>query len=280
VVHLDAKSALWTEHRARIEAHPSRRVFVVENPVPIFWATESQLVATKRMLQVALKHDFTLAHHISGSDWPVSTRAQMVADIESDGLGCAYAEILGASQSERMQGLWLSSKTWGRLPDPPRVRLIRVWVAANKRLVPRLAKSGIERSRPLGPWQKGWSWWSLPPAIAADACEFIEQMLHSGRLRATVCSDEHVIPTVLANRHAERIRPYRRFIEWHDNDSHPQTITVKNMPAISQSGAWFTRKCDMATDDFFLTTFPEFNPSKMAELQASLSTKNLGIVPL
>ena len=72
-----------------------------------------------------------------------------------------------------------------------------------------------------------------------------------GRLKGTVCADEHAVPTSLALRHAGRLQPNRRFIAFPPGQSSPRTLTAADLPAIRASGAWFIRKVDAAVDPFF-----------------------------
>ncbi len=110
VVHADAKSALWREHRARLANHPSGRVILVARPARVYWGHGSQLKATALLLREALKHRFDYAHFISGADWPVVSRSRIVADILADRKGRAYLTLVGAEQTERMMKWWVNAE--------------------------------------------------------------------------------------------------------------------------------------------------------------------------
>lgn len=260
VLHLDAKSDLWREERTRLERHASGRVIVVERPVSVFWGHSSQLEATRLMLDIACKHGFTLAHHISGVDWPIATRAEIIAALPPHGPLPAYATVIGPEQPERMDQFWFTDRLSRHVSHP---RLKANIARAHERLSMIAnrwqAQYGWDRSHPLGiPWQKGWSWWSLPYDVADDVRRELSALFRSGRLRLTACSDEHVVPTILTARHASRIADYRRFITWPTQSYHPHILTRDDLPAIRSSQCWFARKVDPATDDFYLDSFPPF----------------------
>jgi Core-2/I-Branching enzyme len=263
VLHLDAKSALWLSQRERFAHHKSGRVFIVERPVKVFWGHHSQLEATLRMLDVALANGFDLAHHISGSDWPVKTRAQIIADYDNERRP-AHIDIVGPAQQDRMQNWWFDG-----LPLAPTSRFLRVRGRLRRertqfslRASDLLRSVGIKRSEPYGsPWLKGWSWWSFPNDVVERVRSELRLTLDTGRLRLTKCPDEHVIPTIVAAHFADRLAPYRRYIEWSDNASNPNILTQRNLDAIVASDAWFARKLDASVDDFFLSAFPPFDRS-------------------
>jgi hypothetical protein len=256
VLHLDRKSALWRDERARFADNPSDRLHLIADPVDVYWGHQSQLAATLKMLSVANARGFDLAHHLSGSDWPVAPRAQMLSETQAQP-NAAYIEILGPVQPERMQSWWFDRTP---IPSPARFayRMSRTQSQVSRAFTRAAKLVGVERSQPFGgPWLKGWSWWSLPHDMALSIESELKALLNSGRLRFTQCSDEHVIQTWVARRWPERVAPYRRFIKWPADSYHPQTLTTADAPAIAASGAWFARKFDADIDGFFLSDFGE-----------------------
>lgn len=254
VLHLDRSSVLWREQRAQFAAHPSGRVELVENPVHVIWGHHSQVAAQLRMLETARKRPFDYYHFISGVDWPVLTRAQMMRDIANDGGDTIYAHIFGEQQSERMQHWWFDERT---LPPGHFPRLIENVTRAQVRLSWAASrwweKAGFKRSLYAGqPWIKGESWYSLPHDAATVLCEEASALMHSGRLRFTQCCDEHVAPTILTRHFGRRIGPSHRYINWAAGGYHPKVLTREDETAIASSGAWFARKFDIAADPFFM----------------------------
>jgi hypothetical protein len=254
VLHLDRKSALWREEHQRFASHPSGRLHLVPDPVDVHWGHQSQLAATLKMLSVANAKGFDMAHHISGSDWPVTSRPQVEAEIAANPKA-AHIEIIGPVQQERMQSWWFDRTT---LPVPARFayRTSRFQSQFSRAFTRFANQIGIERSQSDGePWLKGWSWWSLPHDIACTIEHQIGGLLQSGRLRFTQCCDEHVIPTLVARAFPERVAPYRRYIKWPADSYHPLILTAADASAIAASGAWFARKFDADVDGFFLSDF-------------------------
>ena len=152
-----------------------------------------------------------------------------------------------------MQGFRLDAP-WLRLdPDRDRLAYAATW---QLRRLSRWGDSartrlGSERSRPWGPWRKGWTWWTLPADALAMLAAELPRLLASGRLAGTVCADEHVIPTLVAANFASRLAPYRRFIIWPQGQSSPRLLRRDDLPAIEASQDWFMRKVLASHDPFF-----------------------------
>lgn len=255
VLHLDRKSALWRDQRARFASHPSGKLVLVPDPVRIYWAHQSLVAAQSRVIAAAIAQDCDYIHLISGSDWPVAPRAKMVADIAAHGARRpAFIDLYGELQEERLQHWWFDDRKFHLQRAP---RLSENVERAQTRLSWAFSRwwngTGLRRSRIAGlPWIKGSGWFSLPTDIAAQACDDVQELLNNGRLRFTQCADEHVFPTLLARRHGDRVVADHRYIDWRAGGYHPKLLTREDRDAIVASGAWFARKFDQAADDFFL----------------------------
>lgn len=254
VLHMDAGSDLWRQDRARFATHPSGRLRLVARPARVRWGHSSQVEAQRRLLRTALEEPFDYLHLISGADWPACTRAQMVADLCSHGAHApVFADLWGELQPRRMDDWWLEEpkihvpgwKWFNENADRAQVRAswaITVW----------LHRCGFARSWFDGqPWIKGSSWYSLPREAAEVLHREMGQLLDTGRLDMTQCSDEHAVPTILGRRFADRIAPARRYIDWAAGGSHPKLLRAEDRDAILASGAWFARKVSARIDPFF-----------------------------
>ncbi len=258
VLHLDRRSALWREQRARFAAHPSQRVEVIARPVAVRWGHPSQLAATRLMLEAALLRPFALAHHLSGTDWPVVPRARIAADVAAQP-DAVWATVLGPEQEERMQRWWLDERALAaRLPSAWREQL--EWTAGRlQRRAHRAAhRFAGARARPFGPWRKGWSWWSVPPDAARALAGGIAALEATGRLRGTACSDEHVSATLLHRRFGDRLTDYRRYVRWPEGAASPAFLSPDEWPRIAASDAWFARKIDAAAEPGWRIAAPAF----------------------
>ncbi len=255
VLHLDRKSALWRDDRARLAAHPSGKVVLVERPASVFWAHRTVVTAQHRALGAGIATGCDYLHLISGADWPVVSRAQMIADIEAAGsLRPAFAGISGELDGERMEHWWFDDrlfalKGWPRLSE----NVARAQTRLSWSFSDLWERIGLSRARVGGqPWLKGNGWFSLPRDIALDVHAETGRLLANGRLLFTQCADEHVMQTLLSRRHADRIAADKRYIDWNAGGNHPKMLRREDVPAILASGAWFARKLDLAVDDFFL----------------------------
>lgn len=253
VVHIDAGSALWRDLQlAPLSSDP--RVHVLPDPVPVIWGHWSQVEAARRLMAAALKLGCDFAHSLSGVDWPAAGRDRIIADIAAHPAGTCFIEAEPLIQEDRMQDYRFDTR-WLRL-DPARDRLAYAMTWQLRRLARiggRLRRlTGIERSRPFGPWHKGSCWWSLPAAALAPAERDLRKLIQSQRLQGTVCADEHALPTVIAHRFANLLTPNRRFIDFPPGMSSPRVLTEADLPRIRASEAWFIRKVDAAIDPFFV----------------------------
>lgn len=254
VLHLDAGSTLWRDHRARFAAHPSGRLRLIARPVRVRWGQASQVGAQRRLLRAALAEPFDYYHLISGACWPVRTRAAMVADIAGFGPRApVFADLWGEEQPRRMGDWWFDAPrqlvpAWPRLDENLyRARLRLSWAATAW-----LQRRGLTRALFDGqPWLKGSSWYSVPFDVARVLEREMSALLGCGRIDFTQCADEHVAPTILGRRFADRIEPARRYIDWSAGGYHPKLLRAEDRAAILASDAWFARKVSAEVDDFF-----------------------------
>jgi hypothetical protein len=252
VVHADAGSQLWQElKRTGLNAGP--RALLHPDPARVIWGHHSQVEAIHKLMEQALREGFDYAHSLSGVDWPVASRDRIAADIAAAPAQACFAEAVAGEQEDRMQDYRFDTR-WLQI-DPQRNRLAYAATWELRRMARLLGRVrgalGIERSRPLGTWHKGSCWWSLPEAAVRSTCQDLSGLIRSGRLRGTVCSDEHAVATSLARRWSGHLLPNRRFIDFPPGSSSPRVLTGADLPAIRASGAWFARKVDPALDDFY-----------------------------
>lgn len=253
IVHADAGSALWPALRQRWP-QDSESLRLVRDPVRVRWGHWSQVAATARLVEAAREAACDYAHFISGADWPCVPRGQMVAQLSAEAPPACFVEAVAGEQEDRMACRRLDTR-WLRL-DPKRDRLAYAATWELRRLsrwIDRAADTlGQPRSLPYGRWHKGSQWWSLPREAIALLASELPRLLASGRLKGTLCSDEHVVPTIIAAHFAGRLRPNHRFIDWSTGESSPRVLGAADRPAIEASGAWFMRKVSARHDDFFL----------------------------
>lgn len=252
LVHADAGSTLWRELRETPLAGDPR-VQVLPDPVRVIWGHWSQVEAARRLIDAALAEGCDYAHTLSGVDWPLATRERIIAEIAQAPQDTCFAEAIPGDQADRMQDYRFDTR-WLRLdPDRDRLAYSVTWqLRRAARIVGRVRSAlGLDRSRPLGPWHKGSCWWSLPEAALKTSSQDLAGLIAAGRLKGTVCADEHALPTSLALHHRERLQPNRRFIVFPDGASSPRVLAQADLPAIRASGAWFARKVDPQIDPFF-----------------------------
>ncbi|MEJ2410275.1 MAG: beta-1,6-N-acetylglucosaminyltransferase [Novosphingobium sp.] len=252
IIHADARSPLWAT-LCRRPARTDGRVMILPDPVAVRWGHWSQVAAVSRLVIAAVGTGCDYAHLISGADWPVVSRAAMLAEIRRDNRLC-HIEVRSAHMEHRMQTYRFDTR-WLRL-DPVRDRAAYAVTWELRRLARwldalRTGLGGLERIRPWGTWSYGATWWSLPADALAVLAKELPHLLASGRLAGTVCADEHVIPTIIGHTFPHRIADNRRFIDFPADASSPRVLEASDSQAIRASGAWFMRKVSPAKSPFF-----------------------------
>lgn len=250
ILHFDARSEVTDDELANLADAFNGRVILVRR-VPIWWGHASICEAELALLEAASIRTFDQAHLLSGQDWPIRTRDEIAAAITP---GVSYVSF-EPDMSHRMNDHHFDTR-WSApmLPETAlryyRKRALREAARLYDGL---LARLGRARTCPVGPeWKKGSQWWSLAPDAVAYLVPRLRAMLRSGRLRWTVCSDEHAIQTLLFYApFAASLQSHRRLILW-DGGSSPRTMERTDLPAIRSSDAWFARKFDRRRDPFFL----------------------------
>ena len=247
---------LHIDRKASIPAHfhvPSR-VEILSSPVSVYWAHSSQCAAILRLIDAALAGPAHYFHLLSGRDWPLKSREQISQDIVRSGDRDCFINIRPENYDWRMDN-WCIEDRFHFLSRTKLPVLWRLGVGIrrfSKRITSLMWRLGLKRSRPLGDWATGWTWWTLPRAAAAHARNALAELLESGRLRFTQCSDEHVIHTAIVNsEYRHRIADNRHFVLWDPGAASPRILTRGDATALGKTGAWFARKFDAQVDDFF-----------------------------
>ncbi len=248
VIHYDRGSPVSDEE---LQAFANRFGGAVSLTLRIrcLWGHHSQIEAEWLLKKAATELPIDYAHLISGQDWPVADKAAILAGLEP---GAAYVTFESPDLSERMDDYHFHDRMLGPNPHPTAWRYhLDMNLRCSARLYTRLRGA---RTCPFGPsWKKGSAWWSLSQEALRYAAPRIESLIRSGRVRHTLCGDEHVIHTVMAySPFATRLRENRRFIRWKPGTSNPELLRAADEPAIRASDAWFARKVDRNVDPFFL----------------------------
>jgi len=255
-VHVDRKSVIPADFLAGLPGRQKARVTVLQDRVRVHWGHHSMCEATLKLLDHALSVEFDYAHLLSGRDWPLISREEIVRDISSAAQRDCFIDIYPEDYEWRMSYFSFDD----RMLASPSGSVLRQRVHANLKAAAKMLSGAInrrykmrgrKRSQPLGAWVKGSQWWTLPAGASRHVRDALRETLATGRLRFTQCSDEHVIPTALVNSPwKERLAPSRRYTRWAPGASNPMVLSRSDLDGAGEQ--WFARKFSTLVDDFFL----------------------------
>jgi hypothetical protein len=250
IIHADKWSTLWRELKTRWPVDPPR-IRLIRNPVKVYWGHWSMVAAIARLINMAVSERCDYAHLLSGSDWPAASLRDFQTDVDVHDSPPCFITANAGDDSHRMETYRLDDR-WFALKD----RRFRTACSLLHRISVRLdrlrAMLGLNRSQPWGEWRKGATWWTLPADALVLLNVELRRILASGRLKGTLCCDEHVIQTIIAAHFTDRMVPFRRFIDWSKKAANPKLLTAADQPAIEASDAYFFRKVALANDPFFI----------------------------
>lgn len=213
------------------------------------WGHHSLVEAEQSLKQAADAVPYDYAHLLSGQDWPVGSKAELLQSLEPGG---CYLSFEAPDMTDRMDDYHFHDRMLG--PNPHKTNWDYRKDMALRGAARLWTRVKGKRGCPFGSsWKKGSAWWSLPKDVVSYTLPLVQQLIDTGRLRHTLCSDEHVMPSLLYHSpYADRLRDNRRFIRWTPGSSSPELLRAADKAEIAASGAWFARKVDRAVDPFFL----------------------------
>jgi hypothetical protein len=241
-IHIDKKTDI-ASYEPKWRSLP--RVQMAERRHICPWGEFGLVEATLGLMAAALRHrSIQRLTLLSGQDYPIKPRRQ----IEDFSLGShatqSFVEHFRLPRSD-----WAGDGGMGRIqnwhvPIGGRVRSL-----GNFRL-------GLRRSLPYGlsPYQGG-QCWSLSRECADFVLEYVADHPRLVRFyRRSLCADESFFQTVLMNSplSARVENSDLRFERWEADSSHPEVLTMADLPAIAASPALFAKKFDTDVDSAVL----------------------------
>jgi Core-2/I-Branching enzyme len=220
---------------------PSSRVALIPDPVPCQWGRLSLVTAVRKSLLWARANvpDLSWALVVSGQDYPI----RAIGSIEAE---------LGAARCDAFLRHFRSD---GDPADD-----VHPWQATTRRrYLYRRRLPGSARSVPL-PWARRHPYHDGVHLYAGDmwvnlSARAVRKVLDSplngpllAYLRRSPVPDETWAATVALNGSPELavVNDSRRYIRWPRGASHPAALRPADLAALTQSGAFFARKVDLA----------------------------------
>jgi hypothetical protein len=219
-------------------AHSNCRVIPAERVMWGSWRlARVQLRQMAEALRVAPDWDYCI--NLSGQDYPLKTRDQMIAALAAGPKGANYLEVLD----------------FAKAGVNPRKRLEFFWIPWRGKM------TKLVRRRP--PNFKVY-WGSNHFVLSRGACEHLVNAGISHDMlryfRYTLCADEMVFQNSLMHGPAvlrdSIVSKTWRKITW-SGGSHPKTYTMADLEELRASDAWFARKFDDTVDAKILDALDE-----------------------
>jgi hypothetical protein len=200
IIHIDAKSELRHQAGAIAAANPAVRL--VARPVAVHWGHANMLKAIRLLLREAMGHDFTHAHLISGSDWPLVSRERRVAEF---GNRCWIEAVPGFRRSGWRCG---ASIALSAARSVKAVRLVSRAAAERAVLPPAAPDAAAFRGMAQGAVVV------VAAARCAKRCWGDGPGICAGVFKGVIVGDEHAVQTIVAHHYPDRIERHRHFLRW------------------------------------------------------------------
>jgi hypothetical protein len=236
VIHVDARTTEPVFAAMRQIAGDAANVVFIDRQ-PITWMgislVETELRAIRAALAVTRGFDYLIS--LSMQDYPLKSRAEIVAELEAaPRLDYLTFEPLAEQPFHMRRRPWLWSFEHNG-------RLVRT-------IVPRLVPRDLEIA-----W-KG-PWWRV---LSRETCAWITTSPLTRRylafLKNVQTPDEFFFQNLLMQGlgTARLANGYRHFIVWPGGSPSPETLTMAHAEALLASPMWYARKFDEAVDALIL----------------------------
>jgi hypothetical protein len=254
-IHLDKKCDI--NEFASLQS--LENVFFIEHRTAITWATYSMITATINCFEAILNTGKNYSHInlLSGQDYPLKDAAtiQRFLFANADKTFMAYRHIPSEWPDPLSR---FTMYSFGDYKFPLRFKIQQLF---NSFLPGKKLPMGLD---PYGRSQ----WFTITPACAKYAIDYIREHASIRRFfRMTWSADELIFQTVLINSPLKDsvVNDHLRFIKFLKGSSSPVTLTVKDADSLINSGKFYARKFNSATDSEILNLL-----DKNAQLETSL----------
>ena len=243
-IHLDKKSNIDQKDFAH-----ETNVHVIKTH-KVYWGSYNQILATLDLLKLAYEHACDYYMLISGSDLPIKTNSEIIAEIQKN----QEINYIGYAKLPREDwplngGLDRLQLFWNDVENPHSISLLSQIVGLFRRI-----QRILHLKRKLLPmtYYGGHNWINLSKEAVAYLLRFIEE--HPEYLKSfryTRSADEIWLHTVLLN---SPIRDQiendsKRYIDWSSGPEYPRILRMEDYKKIFQSTGFFARKFDVNIDN-------------------------------
>lgn len=221
----------------------------ISDRVNVIWGQFSQVLATLKLMEAAIKSDSDYFILLSGVDYPIKSNSQIL-DFFQQANNNEFIDNMSLGPNGRQEAAFRYQQYHfatlrGNNRFPVIVQLVnKVIRHLPKRVIPYRYKPYI-----------GSSWWNL----SKEAVNFILGFVSKKKkfvqfFKFTLCPDEMFFQTILLNSRFQKkiVNDNLRFIDWTNCSqglsNSPDIITKNHLEDLTKSNALFARKFDMDVD--------------------------------
>jgi hypothetical protein len=248
-LHVDAKEQILHQQLAKHYGN-NPRITLIDCRESVYWGGFSQVKATLKLLENAVKHNYDYFSLISGQDYLIRSIQQFNAFLAKN----KGAEFIEARQRNNT---WRVRLTHNRVNNPKfrKYRYYRYY-ALLLSLINYRQKQHINQYKIYF----GSSWFTLSQNAVNYIIDFISH--NPGFVKdfeTSTCGDEHFFQTILMNSQfkSKIANDNLRFIKFKLRSNSPEILFTKDLEEMLKSHKFIARKFDWHTQDNVITMLRE-----------------------
>ncbi len=239
-LHVDAKQQMLHQQLAKHYGN-NPRITLIDPRESVYWGGFSQVKATLKLLENAVKHNYDYFSLISGQDYPIRSIEQFNAFLATN----HGSEFIEARQRNNT---WRVKLTHNRV-NQPKFRKYRYYryYALLLSLINYRPKQYINQYKIYF----GSSWFTLSQNAVNHIIDFVSH--NPGFVQdfeTSTCGDEHFFQTILMNSQfkSKIANDNLRFIKFKLRSNSPEILSTKDLEEMLKSDKFFARKFDWQTE--------------------------------
>ncbi|MCL1936874.1 MAG: hypothetical protein FWF52_00555 [Candidatus Azobacteroides sp.] len=243
-IHLDKRSSISSSIFEK-----EKNIFVIKRHA-VYWGSYNQILATIDLYRMAQEENCDYYLFISGSDLPIRTNQEIIAEIEKNPqINYIDYGALPLSFWPSNGGFDRMQLYWENLNNPQAISLFNFFCGFCRQI-----QKLLHLKRKLFhdiTYYGGANWANLSQATVAYVLQFIHNRPEFIRsFRYTRNADEIWLQTIILHSpyRNQTVSDTKRYIDWLKGPEHPRILRIDDYDNMMQSSAFFARKFDATVD--------------------------------